>query len=804
MAIDTLHASVRTRLTALARLSGAPRLHRRRLVLPIAIAFAGAAALGGQCSGRSADTGPVVSGGDHATAPVANEAYRWRPVAIGAGGFITGFSFDKSGKTMAIRTDVYGAYVWDEAADRWRQVINAASMPAGDLERSSATGVYEIAVAPGDANRLYMAFKGFAWVSTDRGQHWSRGAGPFPTPFDANSPFRMHGPFLAISPADPGLALFGTPAGGLMRSADGGRNWSRVVTVPGSTAAGPPARPGADSAPGAMIWFAPHPHEVWVMAPGSGMFRSTDDGVSFAPLASTGTAPTLLRHGAFSRDGSFWGVDAQSQKLWMYRGGAWTDLVAIGAIAAKKFTTLAIDPSDGAIFVFDEGGRVWESGDGAHFTSVLRKVSVGPGDPPWLHVADQSYVATAAVAFDPLVPGRLWSGAGTGIYFAMRPPGSLYLDWQSRSRGIEELVANDVLAPPGGAPLFAAWDFGIHRKPDLNRFSGGFGPRERVVIAAQQLAGTPADANFVATNASDTRHCCAEDGMTVMAGTSTDNGQTWTRFASLPTPPGTDPADPWRMAYGMIAVASDNPDNIIWAPSLNRSPFYTRDRGHSWSRVVLPGEVLPFTGSHAALYLNRKTLVADPLLPATFYYYHGGEGANHGLQGLWVTQDGGGRWTRRFAGEIAPNGIYSAKLRAMPGHAGTLFFTSGVASGDTALRRSDDGGSTWHVLRQVSLVDDIAFGKPAQASQWPTIFLSARIDGRYGIWRSIDNAANWRQLATFPAGTLDQVTVMEGDKLVFGRVYLGYKGSGWRYGEPATCRAAAYRAGTDDACDSVR
>ncbi|WP_428334213.1 WD40/YVTN/BNR-like repeat-containing protein [Novosphingobium sp.] len=770
-------------------------LLRRCLIFPVLIATAG------QCNGRSADTGPVVASGAHAAAPVAGEAYRWRPVAIGAGGFITGLSFDATGKTMAIRTDVYGAYVWDTTADRWRQVIDAASMPAGDLNKSSATGVYEITVAPGDSDRLYMAFKGFAWVSTDRGYHWTRGSGPFPTPFDANSPFRMHGPFMAVSPANPNLVLFGSPAGGLTRSVDGGRTWLRVSSVPGSIAVGAPAHPGADSAPGAMIWFAPQSHEVWVMAPGSGMFRSVNDGASFARLASVGAAPTLLRHGAFGRDGAFWGVDAHSQKLWVYRSGAWTDLIGAGAIPAKKFTTLAIDPVDGAIFVFDEGGRVWQSVDGASFASIARRVSAGPGDPPWLQVADQGYVATAIVAFDPAVPGQMWSGAGTGVYFARR--GSSALNWQSRSRGIEELVANDVLSLPGQAPLFAAWDFGIHRKPDLNRFSTGFGPRERVVIAAQQVAGTPADTNFAVTNASDTRHCCAEDGMTIMAGYTTDNGQTWTRFAALPTPPGTDSADPWRMAYGMIAVASDSTDNIIWAPSLNRSPFYTMDRGRTWTRVALPGEILPFTGSHSALYLNRKVLVADPVLPATFYYYHGGEGANRALQGLWVTQDGGAHWSRRLTGEIAPASVFSAKLRAMPGHAGTLFFTSGVTSGDTALRRSSDGGATWQVLQRISAVDDVAFGKPAQGVQWPTIFVSARIDGQYGIWRSIDNASSWHQITTFPTGTLDQVTVMEGDKDVFGRVYIGYKGSGWRYGEPADCHPAAYQPGHQESCDAV-
>ena len=64
-----------------------------------------------------------------------------------------------------------------------------------------------------------------------------------------------------------------------------------------------------------------------------------------------------------------------------------------------------------------------------------------------------------------------------------------------------------------------------------------------------------------------------------------------------------------RLTFGMIAVSSSDTNNLIWAPSFNRSPFYTRDLGINWRRVSLPGETLPFTGSHAALHLQRKTLV---------------------------------------------------------------------------------------------------------------------------------------------------------------------------------------------------
>ena len=192
------------------------------------------------------------------------------------------------------------------------------------------------------------------------------------------------------------------------------------------------------------------------------------------------------------------------------------------------------------------------------------------------------------------------------------------------------------------------------------------------------------------------------------------------------------------------------------------------------------------------------------MLPGTFYYVHSGDGANHALQGLWKTHDGGATWTRVFTGEIAPLSMYSAKLRVVPGHAGAMFFTSDVTGGDTTLRRSNDEGATWSLVSGVTQVDDIAFGKAAPGASWPTIFISGRVGGTYGIWRSVDNAATWHMVTPAPAGTLDQVTVIEGDKDVFGRVYIGYKGSGWRYGEPSACQPAAYSAGADQSCDAVK
>lgn len=733
------------------------------------------------------------------TEPQAQEAYRWRPVAIGGGGFITGQSGDALGRTRVVRTDVYGAYRWDPARDRWLQLVTTGTMPAEyHLQNGLAEGVYEIAVAPSDPERVYMAMAGVVFRSSNGGRNWVRvtTSAPFPVAFDPNSPFRHYGPFLAVSPVDPDVVVLGTPKDGVWASADGGANWWRAEGLPPNVS----LRDGeGDASPGHLIWFE-HRHgeasadRIWAMVVGLGMFSSADGARSFArlPHSGPGSGPTLIRRGAFLRNGSFFGVDPHRMCLWAYRDGAWEDVTRRAGLPPRRYAAIAANPLRG-VFLFDEGGRTYHSlNDGESWRRLYHQSTVGAGDPPWLRVSNQSFFATGTVDFDPVNANTLWACAGTGVFRADVASVLLRLTWVSQSRGIEELVANDAVHPPGGLPLFAGWDFGIHVKADLDAFSTTYKPRERVLVSAQQVDWCAADPRFLVTNASDARMCCAEDGDAVLAGYSKDGGVNWQKFATLPLPPGTRRDDSWRMSFGSIAVAADDPANIVWMPSFRRSPFFTRDMGRSWQRVEFPGERLPLTGSHPDLWVQRKVVTADRVRPGTFYLVHSGGAENEQLAGLWVTVNGGLVWQRVYEGEIAPHSGFAAKLRAVPGRAGCLFFTSGVADApDTRLRFSSDGGRRWSIMQSVTHVDDVAFGKAAAGAEWPAVYISGRIAGDYGIWRSVDAASSWERLVGFPLGTLDQVTVVEADKEVFGRVYLGYKGSGWIYGQPASADTRA-------------
>ena len=460
----------------------------------------------------------------------------------------------------------------------------------------------------------------------------------------------------------------------------------------------------------------------------------------------------------------------------------------------RQFSAIAADKDQKWILALSDGSEAYLLNvHEDRWRKLCHRSKVSPGDPQYLRVASQSYFAVSQIYDDPIIRDRIWVGAGTGVYFADLKIDSTELVWESQIAGIEELVANDIVSRPARPLALAAWDFGIHIKDDLESFSKSFGPKERVVISAQQIASSPANADFLVTNASDARSCCSEDGNSVLAGYTLDNGKTWQKFKTLPTPPGTASDDPWRMSFGMIAAASDDEENIIWVPSYNRAAFYTLDLGKSWERIVLPNEVGLNTGAHQKIFYQRKTLVADAFRDKTFLWYYSGNDNNPHLSGLWKTTTGGKRWEKIFEGEISSNSGYSAKLRASPIKKDLLFFTNGVRFGkDVALRVSTNGGMTWKIVENVSEVDDIGFDiSKLQDPDSANIFISGKVGDLYGIWLSNDLGKSWRMIGDYPLGLLDQVTVISGDANVRGRVVLGFKGSGWVYGEPSSCKGTS-------------
>ena len=210
-------------------------------------------------------------------------------------------------------------------------------------------------------------------------------------------------------------------------------------------------------------------------------------------------------------------------------------------------------------------------------------------------------------------------------------------------------------------------------------------------------------------------------------------------------------------------------------------PAYSIDGGVTWRPVSITG--VPTTGDTgwgSAYYLRRHIVAADRVTVRTFYMY------NY-LKGLYRTSDGGATWFLVYAHEIAPWSAFNAELESVPGRAGELFFTSGPQGApkdrhpaQSPFMRSDNGGVLWSEVPGVLEVHAFGFGKGL--TNYPTIYVVGWVHGAYGLWRSDDDAQSWIQIGDFPLGSLDSVTTIEGDKNVYGKVYLGFSGSGAAFG----------------------
>jgi hypothetical protein len=326
-------------------------------------------------------------------------------------------------------------------------------------------------------------------------------------------------------------------------------------------------------------------------------------------------------------------------------------------------------------------------------------------------------------------------------------------------------VANSIAAPPGGRPVVASWDRPLFYSADSDVFPSQHGPNNAHAI----VMGWHVD--YAATN--PTFLAAVVDWWGIeQSGYSTNGGQSWTPFPTTP---------PWSDAVGFGTLAVGTPDNIVWVPSNRRAPYYTTNRGQTWQKITLPGvadTADDWSGLHWAYYLNRHIVAADRVNAGTFYMYHT-------PKGVFRSTNGGANWTLVKSGEIVPFSGFNAKLKTVPGKAGHLYFTAGHQSGENpsgAFMRSTDGGATWVAVPNVLEAYDFGFGKAAPDASYPAIFIAGWVNGSYGVWRSDNEGQSWTRIGTYPLDSLDEIKAVEGDKNVYGTVYVGFSGSGYAYG----------------------
>jgi photosystem II stability/assembly factor-like uncharacterized protein len=742
----------------------------------------------------------VVSIMAQANGPAA-QPYTWKSVQIVGGGFVDGIVFHPTAKGVRYaRTDMGGAYRWNEGTNRWDPLLDW--VPYEDL---NLMGVESIALDPADPDRVYLACgtytsggtpDGAILRSRDRGHTFERTNVPFK--FGGNEDGRGNGERLSVDPNDGNVLYLGTRHVGLWRSTDGAVSWNQVETFPDVTEAAPAgasAGQGRGSRGSGVVVTLFDPRSgfkgkrsstIYVAVSLMGrdnLFRSIDGGETWqaVPGQPTQYRPThmvmasdgivYLSYGTSpgpSRmsDGAVWKFDTKS--------GAWRDVTPVKPNPARNqafgYAAVAADAHDPRVVIASTYGRM--NGNGGE-DDMFRSID---GGATWKPVLGGNAAAGGAGTFDnalaPYVtrtpihwmfdieidPADSKHAMFTTGYGGWETFNLTSMDanqptrWSVMSSGIEETVPLELCSPTKGAHLISAvGDYGGFTHWDLDK-------------PAPEGASEPPIFN------NTTGVACAENKpeVVVRVGVSShhhpgfnisyslDSGRKWQPPATTPQP---------NSRAGSIAVSADGA-TWVWTPQ--GSPAYvTRDNGATWT--------------HAQGLPDNPRLVADRVSPSKFYAVSLFDGK------LYRSTDGAATFTERVL--ALPDGLPTRgnrgdnrggqdRLYATPGKEGDLWIAA-----FNGLYHSKDSGDTFARMDRVSEVHAFGFGKAAPGADYAALYLVGVVNAQRGILGSDDAARSWVRINDdrHRWGLVLQIT---GDPKQYGRVYVGSHGRGIVYGDP--------------------
>ncbi|MDN0199775.1 exo-alpha-sialidase [Streptomyces sp. S.PNR 29] len=731
------------------------------------------AVLAGTAAAAALTTVPFLPGAAHAagTTTAAAPAYRWRNAVIGGTGFVSGVLFHPSVRGLAYaRTDIGGAYRWDDRAARWTPLIDHIGWDDWNL-----LGVEAMAVDPAHPDRLYLALGTYtqSWAgngailrSEDRGATWQRT--DLTVKLGANEDGRGAGERLLVDPRDSDTLWLGTRHDGLLKSTDRGATWAAAPGFPPSPSA---------TGQGVVLLVAAGRtvYAGWGDSDGTAaepnLYR-TADGTTWeaVPGRPTGTAAKVPIRAAYDRgarelyvtyadapgpNGQSTGsvhklctANGRWKEVTPVRPGGTTpdgesDTFAYGGVAvdARRPGTVVVSTNNrwaaiDTLYRTTDGGRTW--------TSLKDRAVLDVSETPFLTFgADRPKFGwwIQAVAVDPYDSQHIVYGTGATLY------GTRDLkNWAPQIRGLEETAVRQLISPPAGTA-------------HLISGSGDIG-----VLYHERLTASPSRGmatNPVFGTATGLAQAAKKPSYVVRAGWgdhgngaySNDGGQTWAPFAAQPAIA--------KDAPGPIATNADG-SVLLWSfvhwDGTRYPAQRSADNGASWTEI--------------SSFPKGATPVADPVDPTRFYVFDTDTGT------VLVSTDSGLTFTKGATG--LPSGDTQFKLVAAPGRSGDLW----LSTKGNGLYRSTDGGAGFTKVGSCWASYVLGFGKAADGADYPAIYQVGSTESITAVYRSDDEAKTWVRINddAHQWGFIgDAIT---GDPRIYGRVYLATNGRGVQYGEP--------------------
>lgn len=563
--------------------------------------------------------------------------------------------------------------------------------------------VASLTIDPVNTNTVYAGtFSGGAFKSTNGGGSWTAINNGFvlnPSAYITATDVQA----IAVDPSSPATVYAATAWSGAFKSINGGASWT-----PAST--GLPSVPvlalAIDPSSSATLYAGTGSGQAY--GPGSGVFKSTDGGVSWVPSGLSGQSVGMLLLDSKAPATIYAGTGSSIFKS-SNGGASWREIGSqLGTLAIDPVTTTTLYAGSyvGGLFKSTDGGESWAPVGTDPL--VFNKILVDPSMPTTLYAGTGSGVAKStdggvhwvifasvrdvrALVIDPKAPATLY--ANSGLQGGIVKTVDAGDHWAQVNAGLAaSIVSSLALDPADPATLYAGTWSGIFKSTDgaghWNSVSSVYPVSQFAVDPSKPstvYAGVSGDGVFKTADGGAT-WASVNNGLTdpyvtalaadasgvLYAGTifpgggsshlfrSINGGETWTQAGSFP------------VGVASIAIDASTPANVYVGTLTSRG---------------LDGGI--FGGERVGLQnMDVISIAVDPTSSGTLY-------AGTSFNGIFKSTDRGLTWTAINAGITGLPLLRITSIAIDPRETATLYV--GTIGG---VFKSRDGGSHWTVMNE--------------------------------------------------------------------------------------------------------